>query len=116
MQNLIVLFLVVLISSFEAGAQSVSYLAYKHKSVVFFVLAWLIYLVVVYLLWRAYHYRGVGYVNVLWSGITTAFMLMIGYFIFGERLSKEEWVGVVFILIGIGLMTMHHVKNHINKT
>jgi len=109
---LTILFLVVLISTFEACAQSTSYLAYKHNSLLFFALAWVIYLAVVYLLWKAYHYRGVGYVNVLWSGITTVIMLMIGYFIFHERLSKEEWVGVSLILIGIGFMTFHQLKNH----
>lgn len=112
-QNLTVLFLVTGISGFEAIAQSLSYLAFTKSSWIYFIASWIIYLVVVFLLWKSYHYKGVGYINVIWSGITTAFMLLIGYFFFGERLSKEEWIGTAFILFGIALMTFHNVKNHL---
>lgn len=113
MPNMIVLIFVFLISSCEAAAQSLSYLAYKNKSNALFYASWMVYLLIVYLLWKSYHYRGVGYINVIWSGMTTALMLMIGYFFFGERLSKEEWLGTAFIIFGIALMTMHNVKNHL---
>lgn len=110
--NLAALVLVICISSFEAAAQSLSYLSYKQKSVGLFVLSWFVYLVIVYLLWRAYHFRGVGYINVIWSGVTTALMLAIGFVFFGERISVVEWVGVVFIMLGIGMMTFHSLSAH----
>lgn len=112
--NLNILFLVTAISGFEALAQSLSYLAYSKSSSIYFFASWILYLAVVFLLWKSYHYKGVGYINVIWSGITTAFMLLIGYFFFGEQLSREEWIGTAFILFGIALMTFHNVKNHLS--
>lgn len=110
------MFLVAAISACEACAQSLSYLAYKKDSIAFFVASWMLYLGIVFLLWKSYHYKGVGYINVIWSGMTTAFMLLIGYTFFGERLSREEWIGTAFILFGIILMTFHNVKNHLGLT
>lgn len=111
--NMLVLFFVILISAFEAFAQSMSYLSFLNRSVFYFILSWFLYLVIVFLLWKSYHYKGVGYINVLWSGVTTVFMLIIGYMFFGERLSKEEWAGAAFVLFGIGLMTFHNIRNHL---
>lgn len=110
--NVLVIFLVLLISICEAGAQSISYLSYTRNSNLLFVLAWVIYLAIVYLLWRSYHYRGVGYINVIWSGITTMLMLAIGYFFFNERLSMIEWIGTFFVITGIALMTIHNIEKH----
>lgn len=112
-KNIMIVFLVAAISASEAIAQSLSYIAYTKSSIAYFVSSWILYLVVVFLLWKSYHYKGVGFVNVLWSGMTTALMLLIGYFVFGERLSREEWIGTYFILFGILLMTFHNVRNHI---
>lgn len=111
-KNLITLFLVTLISLCEAGAQSLSFLSYDRKSDLFFILAWLLYLVIVYLLWKAYHYRGVGYINVIWSGLTTIFMLFIGYMFFKERLRTIEWIGIIFVIAGITLMTYDNMNNN----
>lgn len=113
--SILTLSLVTAISGVEACAQSLSYLAYSKSSSLYFVASWIMYLVIVFLLWKSYHYKGVGYINVLWSGLTTAFMLLIGYFVFGERLSREEWVGAVFILVGILIMIFHNVWNHLRQ-
>lgn len=111
-QYLVVFFLVIMISGFEAISQSFVYLSYKNKSNLYFAVALLFYLVVIILLYNAYKFKGVGYVNVLWSGVTTTFMLLIGYFFFGERLTRIEWIGASFILFGILLMVLHKLFNH----
>jgi len=102
--NLLALLFVILISCSEAVAQSLSYQSFNKKSKALFVASWLMYLIVVYLLYRAYHYRGVGYINVLWSGVTTLLMLFIGYTFFGERMRFWEWIGVALVMMGIALM------------
>lgn len=111
-QYVVVLFLVTLISAFEAASQSLVYLSRINKSKLYFALSLVVYLVVIILLYYAYEYKGVGYVNVLWSGLTTFFMICIGYFIFGERLAKIEWVGASLILVGILFMTLHRLFEH----
>lgn len=101
-QYLVVFFLVIMISGFEAISQSFVYLSYKNKSNLYFAVALLFYLVVIILLYNAYKFKGVGYVNVL----------LIGYFFFGERLTRIEWIGASFILFGILLMVLHKLFNH----
>jgi multidrug transporter EmrE-like cation transporter len=108
----IVVLYVFFISASEALAQSLSYLAKQQSSVFYFVASWLVYLLIVYLLFLSYQYKGVGYINVLWSGMTTVLMILIGYFIFGERLSQIEWVGVFFIVFGMVLMVCHKITWH----
>ncbi len=107
-----ILGIVLMISLCEAVGQSVTFLAHKHSKFVLLFVAWLFYLAVIYFLYRAYEYKGVGYVNILWSGITTLLMITIGFFLFNEKLSKVEWIGAVFIIIGmVILLTYKSVKN-----
>ena len=96
----------VAISLIEAGAQSLSFLSRQRGSLLLFLLAWLAYLFIVALLIQSYKYRGVGYMNVLWAGITTTLMILIGHVAFGERLTLQEWAGVVLIISGIVLMSI----------
>lgn len=67
----------------------------------FILFAVLCYAGVTALLYRAYEYKGVGLVNVLWSGVSVIMMLAIGYLVFKERLIMREWIGVAFIAIGL---------------
>ena len=107
-----VLFIVFLISLCEAAGQSIAYYAYQKSSHVLLVFSAVFYIAVVYLLYRSYAYKGVGFVNILWSGMTTILMIAIGYFVFHERLTKMEWTGAGLILAGILLMTLHQKIDH----
>jgi multidrug transporter EmrE-like cation transporter len=109
---LFIIFLVTMISIFEAGSQTLVYLSRVKKSILYFIFSLAVYFIVIVLLYMSYEYKGVGYVNVLWSGLTTFFMICIGYFYFGERLSKMEWIGASLILLGILLMTLHRLFEH----
>ena len=104
-----VVMLVLGISMTEAIAQSVAYRSVVQKSNLLFLVAWFMYIFVVYLLCQVYKYKGIGYVNVLWSGFTTMLMLTIGYVFFGERLTKIEWIGVGFVFLGIMILGFRHL-------
>jgi small multidrug resistance pump len=95
------LLLVAAISACEAVGQSVAYLARQHRSAPQFLLAWAVYGGVVGLLYVVYGLHGVGYVNALWSGMTTVAMLLIGRFVFGERLARRQWAAIAVILAGM---------------
>lgn len=86
---------------FEAFAQSSVQWAHRYQSTWHFLLALMCYAVVCFFLYVAYNYQGVGIVNALWSGMTIVMMLAIGYFVFEERLTRWEWVGVAFIVTGM---------------
>ena len=105
---LAILIIVLMISLCEAAGQTLTYYAYMKSSTIILATSLVFYIAVVYLLYRSYRYKGVGYVNILWSGMTTILMITIGYFAFNERLSMMEWIGAGFILTGILLMSIHH--------
>lgn len=90
-----------LTSIFEAFAQSSIQIAQRYNSTWHLIVAMCCYVIVTICLYIAYQYQGVGMVNALWSGMTIAMMLAIGYFFFGERLSKPEWIGFGFIVVGL---------------
>lgn len=99
--NVLIFMLVLMISICEACGQSIAFLAHKNSKIILLLLSWLFYLFVVYFLYRVYEYKGVGYVNILWSGMTTLLMILIGYFFFNERFKKAEWIGAGFIIVGM---------------
>ena len=112
--NFIILGIVLMISLCEAVGQSITFLAHKKSVFAYLLIAWFFYLAVVYFLYQAYKYKGVGFVNILWSGITTLLMVCIGYFFFNERFSKFEWIGAGFIIVGmVILLTYKSVKNKV---
>lgn len=97
---------VVLVGVFESFAQSAIQWAHRNDSKWHLLIAIACYSVVSVFLYVAYNYKGVGMVNVLWSGMSILLMLTIGYFIFDEKISKLEWLGIVFILIGMMIINI----------
>lgn len=92
---------IIALSVCEAFGQSTAFLSFKRKSLALFMLSWAIYLGVIFFLVQSYKYKGVGIVNVMWSGVIGLIMLAVGYFAFGERLSIREWIGVALVFAGI---------------
>lgn len=97
---------VVLTSLFEGFAQTSIQWAQKYNSRWHLVMALCCYAVVCLCLYVAYHYKGIGIVNALWSGMTIVMMFTIGYFVFGERLTRMEWIGVGFIVLGMAIINV----------
>ena len=105
------LFLAVLsISLFEALSQSLTYVyAEINRNVFVLLLGWITYFIVMLFLIQAYKTKGVGYVNLLWSGLTTLIMFLIGHLVFQEKLTWKEATGAVIILIGIVVMNIDNI-------
>lgn len=59
------------------------------------------YLLVIFLLTKVYKNTGMGIVQLLWSGLSVISVLMIGHFMFGEKIHSNEWIGMILILSGV---------------
>lgn len=103
--------IIFLVSCFEALAQSFIYYSHYTKNYMYLILAIGFYICVCFTVYAAYNYKGIGMVNALWSAIDIVLLLFIGVLIFKEKLSKNEYLGILFIIIGIILTS----KNVVNK-
>lgn len=104
--------IIVLVSCFEALAQSSVYYANKSKNKIYIVLGLFFYAMVCFLVYHAYDYKGVGIVNAIWSAIDIVLLLVIGAVIFKENISLQEYVGIVFIIVGILLTNGKSIINN----
>lgn len=96
------------ISICEALAQTcVKYYNMSHKLYVF-LFALLMYCCVTYLLYLSYDYKGVGIVNVLWSGMTILVMLAVGIFVFNEEIHLHDWIGIFMIVMGMIIINVNN--------
>ena len=48
--------------------------------------------------------KGMGIINALWDSISTVMIALLGVVIFKEKLSFNQWIGIVFCSIGIILV------------
>lgn len=67
-------------------------------------LAVVCYLGIVYILTKTYNYENIGIVNALWSGLALVSVAVVGYFLFEERFSNQDYVGIALILAGVVLL------------
>lgn len=66
-----------------------------------FVVALVFYGIVCYLLLMSYKYRGMGIVNVIWSGLSILLIVSIGVLFFQETITNMDKIGIVLIIAGI---------------
>lgn len=59
------------------------------------------YSIVCYLLVLSYTYKGMGLVNVLWSGLSILIILSTGALFFNETITKLDIIGVIFVILGM---------------
>jgi multidrug transporter EmrE-like cation transporter len=63
------------------------------------------YLGVIFLLIQSFRYKNVLYVNGMWDGVSGITESIASYVFLGDRLqSTSEYVGLVFIILGVALM------------
>lgn len=93
--------LVLLISIFEAFAQSTIHYAYYNNNKYYIIFGIFLYIIIAFLIYKAYNYKGVGMVNAIWSGFSIIFMIIIGIVLFNEKILFNEYIGIFFIIIGI---------------
>ncbi len=101
--SVVLLFLVLLISLSECLGQSClkkySLTPTKHW------LYWLgvfFYAMVCILLVLSYKYKGMGLINVIWSGLSVLTIVSIGLLFFNETVTPLDWLGIGLVIFGIG--------------
>tara|TARA_B100000902_G_scaffold384718_1_gene425204 strand:- start:1108 stop:1488 length:381 start_codon:yes stop_codon:yes gene_type:complete len=62
--------------------------------------------IIVYLLNEAYNKTTMGTAKVLWAGMSSITILLIGRLFFGEKIETNEWVGMMLILLGVAITQM----------
>jgi len=114
----ILLLIIVGISLCELMGQScLKYFNINKNKPHYYGLAILFYAMVCYLLIQTYKYKGMGIINVLWSGISILVIMSGSILFFGEKITTMDKIGVVFIIIGI-LLVMYegaHPVSSISK-
>jgi small multidrug resistance pump len=102
----IVLLLIILgISLCELMGQScLKYFNINNDKPHYYAFAILFYAMVCYLLIQSYKYKGMGIINVLWSGISILVIMSGSILFFGEKITTMDKVGVLFIILGIILV------------
>lgn len=104
--TLLLLGIIVAISILECFGQSCLLSYQKNPSKwLLFLSGVLFYGVVCFLLVLSYQYKGLGLINVLWSGISVLVIVSVGMIFFHEKITPMDWLGVLLVLVGIGLIT-----------
>ena len=78
---------------------------YFVRPLLYFFIGVIFYTVVCYLLVQSYKYKGMGIVNVLWSGLSILIILSIGNIFFNEEITTYDKIGIFFVIIGIFFIT-----------
>lgn len=96
----------VIISAFEIVGQIFikTYYEQEDRKLYYFFLGWLMYLGVVYFLYRAYSYGNFAICNSIWNSITTITVAVIGWFYYKEHLTKYEMIGLGLVVLGFLIM------------
>jgi multidrug transporter EmrE-like cation transporter len=101
----ILLLIIVGISLCELMGQScLKYFNINQNKPHYYGLAIIFYAMVCYLLIKSYKYKGMGIINVLWSGISILVIMSGSILFFGEKITNMDKIGVLFIIIGILLV------------
>lgn len=98
--------IIVAISVLECFGQSCLLSFQKNPSKwVLFLGGVVFYSIVCLLLVLSYQYKGLGLINVLWSGISVLVIVSVGMIFFHEKITKMDWMGVLLVLVGIAMIT-----------
>ena len=91
------------ISLFEIAGQIFvkTYYEQDDRKLYLMFLAWLMYLGVVYFLFRAYSDGNFAIANSFWNAVTTIVIAIIGWFYYKEHLNKYELTGIGFVVVGL---------------
>lgn len=105
----IYLFLIMLIVLCETTAQ---YHLKKSKllnSYLCLLVGILLYAVICLLLLQCYKYKDMGITNFVWSIISIISILITGYLVFGEKITKYDMMGLILCIVGLYFI---FIKDH----
>lgn len=100
--NKTLLSIIVLIAISECIGQSCLRRLFEDPSKThLYITAVIFYSIICYLLFLSYRYKGMGLINVLWSGISVLVIVSTGVILFNEKITKLDIFGIFLILSGI---------------
>jgi multidrug transporter EmrE-like cation transporter len=100
--NYLLLGLIILIAISECAGQSCLKSLYANPSRTYlYFLAVLFYGIVCLLLVLSYKYKGMGLINVLWSGLSVLTIVSVGVIFYHEKLTSLDMFGIALILVGL---------------
>lgn len=71
-----------------------------NRKLYLFFLGWLMYLFALYFLFRSYSYTNFAIANGIWNALSTVLVGLIGFFYYGEHLTKYEIAGLGLVVFG----------------
>ena len=77
------------------------------KGIWMFPLSMLVYSIQPLLFYSALSLESMTVMNVLWDVMSDVIVTIIGFAVFGEILSTQQYIGIVVSLIGITLLGLH---------
>jgi multidrug transporter EmrE-like cation transporter len=58
------------------------------------------------LFFKALSVKGMAILNILWDAISSILVTLVGAFIFGEKISLINWLGIFLCMVGIVLVEL----------
>ncbi len=56
---------------------------------------------------KSLQYQGAAITNILWIAISVILVTILGYFLFKEKITTIQFVGIAFILVGLILVNIN---------
>lgn len=94
------------IAIFELIAHSsVKYFHETQKTqYIYYFIAIICYGIVSYLLSMSYEHKGIGVINLIWSGVSITVILTAGMLLYGEKPTIYDIIGMCLIISGISII------------
>lgn len=77
------------------------------KGIWMFPLAMLVYSIQPLIFYNAMSVESMSVMNILWDVMSDVIVTIIGFVVFGETFTVQQWLGLAFSLIGITLLGLH---------
>lgn len=99
---LITLSLAVVLSLVEAFGQSQLAKFYKQSVKKYYLplITIICYLIITYILYLSYGYANMSTVEVIWNGVTTILLPIVGIIMFNTKINLYAWFGIILTAIG----------------
>jgi multidrug transporter EmrE-like cation transporter len=69
------------------------------------------YLLVVYILYKALSFEGIGKINLMWNCVTIITAFICGHLLFDEKINKYTLYSIVFALVAIYFLHLSDEEN-----
>lgn len=100
-------YLLLIISIIECTAWFFLKKNYLTNNKTYLLLYLMLYMIIPFFLIKTLKYEGIGVVNMLWNIISTIVVILIGYYVFSERINHLQYLG-----IGLGFLSIILICNN----